>query len=282
MASSLLRGTTLAALLIVASSSRAAPLERGLVDSPDTTENMALLVGVSHGLAGLDIDMSNMEKIATHSAYHFKVAKLVDEQGTVSAVEEGLSDSAQRAGRTGTLLFYFTGHGNVGLIWPQDDTMKIEAIRQAIEDGRRSLGPLARLVMIYDSCHSGSLLDPMRTSYPLSQLGNDDLQASRFADAVVRAFSPALRSEPAYWSKLMVIASSRSSETSLASDTGSVFTKAFAQAFEETVQTNGTNADLIDAATRLTVELAQAIHEKPHHPVARLVPQSLADEKLIR
>jgi hypothetical protein len=246
------------------------------VDSADSGENVALLVGVSHGLSGLDIDMKNLEDISNNAAFRFKVTKLTEEQGTVSNIADKLGNLSEAAGRAGTLLFYFTGHGNVGLIWPQDDTMKIGQIRRSIEQARAEVGPLARLVMIYDSCHSGSLLDPMRATFPFTKLANEKLQSAQFADAVVREFEPGLSRDngrSGYWSSLMVIASSREDETSLASAKGSIFTNAFVKAFNEVSANDGTNGDLIAKSQAYT---------KGHHPVARLVPAELADEKLVR
>jgi hypothetical protein len=248
-----------------------APSQRGLVENPDTTENVALLVGVSHGLSGIDIDIRNMSEMADNPAYHFRSTTLMDDAGTVSAISSQLTHLSAAAGRSGTLMFYFSGHGNVGLLWPSDDTMKIEKIRKAIEDGRSEEGPLARLVMIYDSCHSGSLLDPVRTGFPLTQLKDEGLMSAQFADTIVDAFSAGNRSN--YWNSLMVIASSRADETSLASPDGSIFTLAFKKAFKEVADANGTNADLVKKSQDYT---------KGHHPVARMVPESLGDEALLK
>ena len=111
------------ALVLCASVSLQAS-NRSFVENPDTTENQALIVGVGHGLSGIDIDLKNVTDIAKNPAYHFKTKQLLDAQGTVSGIVENLTELSEKAGRQGTLMFYFSGHGNVGLIWPQDDTIR--------------------------------------------------------------------------------------------------------------------------------------------------------------
>jgi len=71
---------------------------------------------------------------------------------------------------------------------------------------------------------------------------------------------------------LMVIASSRADQTSAASPDGSIFTLAMKQAFDEVAESRGTVGTFFDKAKEYT---------KRHEPVARFVPESLRDEKLI-
>lgn len=222
--------------------------------------NEALLVSVSHGLPGLDIDMDNMERMATHSAFGFGIQRLEEAKGVGSNVLNSLEDLASRVGRNGTLLFYYTGHGSPGSLYLEDGDLEIRKIRAAMERGRRALGPMARLVVIVDACFSGSLLSPLRQR----ELNR------RLAQELETALSPALRGS--YWKKLLVIASSRANETSLAGVDGSVFTNAFHKAFQETENLGGSMGDLV----QLTQDYTEG-----HHPVARFVPASLASELLV-
>lgn len=243
--------------------------ERGLANST-TSKNQALLVGVGHGLPGIDLDIGMMEGMASHTAYQFQVTKLMEGEGIVSNVLEGMEGLSKGAKNDGTLLFYFSGHGNVGTLWLSDKNIAIQKLRLAIEAGRSSLGPLARLVLIFDSCYSGSLLDPFRRVLPLSEIELLTLN-EQMADEVVRQLTPT-REESSYWNTLMVLASSRADEPSLATPNGSMFTVAMKKAFNETIDENRTVGEFLDKAREYT---------SGHHPVARLVPSSLESEAMV-
>ena len=243
--------------------------KQGLVDAT-AAPNRALLVGVSHGLPGIDIDVDNVEAMITHPAYDFRGTTLEDSAATTSNILRELTALSEDAGADGTLFFYFSGHGNVGVLSAQDRLLKIEEIKAAIQAGRRNQGPLTRFVMIIDSCYSGSLLDPVRKLYPLSQLEESRIMTTMMVDEVVKGLSPKSRADK-YWEKLFVLASSRSDQTSLAGWDGSVFTNAMTKAFKETVA-SGTLGDFVRKSQEYT---------KGHNPVARMVPESLSVEKMI-
>ncbi len=247
--------------------------ERSLVEKIDEN-NVALLVGVSHGLPGIDIDIENMEKIATHSAYQFNPIILEEESGTSINVKEELTKLSEDASFSGTLLFYFSGHGGVGTLLFQDKITKIEELRDAIEEGRNKVGtPLERFVFISDSCHSGSLIDPLDT-FSFLDLRNETLVTEIIAQKIVDVFTSPARSgeNPSYFKKLIVVVSSRPDESSYAGYNGSVFTSAFIKAFEEVEKNNGIMKDLIFLTKKYT---------DGHHPVEKFVPEDLILEKLI-
>lgn len=246
--------------------------ERGIAESVGG-KNQALLVGVSHGLPGIDLDVDNVEKMATHGSYKFATSFLEEAAGTSTRVGQELTRLAEKSDKDGTLFFYFSGHGSSGSLYMQDGSMKIGTIRTAMEKGRAALGPLARLVMMFDSCYSGSLLDPVRL-LPLNQLYEPRLASAIFADEVVREMTPVSRNDEeavTYWKKLFVFASSRADETSLAGDDGSVFTVALKKAFDEVIVDNDTLDSWVKKTQTYTVG---------HHPVARFVPATLASEKM--
>ena len=135
--------------------------DRSLVEQTDAP-NQSLLVGVSHGLPGIDLDVANAKRMGSHSAYNFQPRIVMDTDGTKANVAKELTAAAQRAGTDGSLFFYYSGHGSPGSIYLQDGSLAIDKIRQALEDGRAGMGPMQRLIFMSDSCYSGSLLDPMR------------------------------------------------------------------------------------------------------------------------
>lgn len=243
--------------------------ERGFVETPGGY-NKALLVSVGHGLSGLDIDIKNVKEMVTNPGYGFTYSELHEDQARVADVKKALTQGAQDA-RDGSFLFYYTGHGGVGTLWLQDKSIQVEEIRKALEDGRASAGPLKRLVLIYDSCHAGSMMDPMRLG-GFGGIQDEAVRNSMVADQLVAEFTKPTRSGAAYWDKLMVIASSRADENSLASSAGSIFTIAMKKAYDEVMKTNDTVGKFIELSQKYT---------QGHHPVARLVPANLSGEKMV-
>lgn len=240
---------------------------RELVIDP-AAKNRMLLVGVSKGLPGIDKDLNMMEAIGTNSAYSFVPTRLWNSQGTVANVAEKLTQLSSEVDEKGTVFFYYSGHGSPGSISLSDRSMKISQIRGALEQGVLSNGPLARLVLMFDSCYSGSLVDPLRKMMaPLS----DQAEAVSFADKVVKEFTMDSRASD-YWKSLFVFASSRSNETSNAGSAGSEFTVALNKAFGDVVKSKGTLAEWVSKTKNYT---------QGHHPVERFSPQDLANEKLI-
>ncbi len=258
---------TLAMVYLAPAIAHSNSVERGLVESAAAT-NTALLVGVSHGLPGIDIDVKNVETIATDKAYQFQSFQLNEAQGTQLAVAKELEKTAKLAGTDGSYFFYFSGHGSADNIYLQDGLFSVSKMRLAIEAGRKSVGPLARLVLMFDSCYSGSLLGPFNRLLPKLATYDPTTASSVLADRVASEFIGRNR---AYWKKLFVFASSRADETSLAGDEGSIFTVALKKAYDETMLTNGTMREWIEKTKTYT---------EGHHPVERLEPSSLYDEKM--
>lgn len=230
-------------------------------------QNYALLVGVSHGLPAIDIDLNTMEAMDTNPAYNFSNLQLLDEKGTQAEVLRELEHQSSRVDEEGTFLFYYSGHGEPGLLVLEDLNTKVDKLRGAIQAGRNGLSPLARLVVILDSCFSGSLLDPFNV---LSMRFIDEKTYSeRLASSITAAFSADRDNE--YWKSLFVFASSRANETSLGGMNGSEFTVALKKAFDETLAAKGTMATWVELTKKYT---------KVHHPVERFVPTAMADELL--
>src|SRR6218665_2733840 len=64
--------------------------DRGLV-AMNNVENKALLVGVTYGLPGIDIDLDHVEKMAQNSNYQFDVTRLWEDEGTVDGTAKMLN-----------------------------------------------------------------------------------------------------------------------------------------------------------------------------------------------
>jgi len=240
--------------------------DRGFAES-NKDNNLALTVGVAHGLPGIDIDINNVNKIVADPAYNFKSETLMDAEGTVANVAKKLEANAKDVGPMGTFFFYYSGHGSRGSIYLQDRSMRIAEIRAALVAGRKDVGPLQRLVMVFDSCFSGSLMDPLRKFAGFNF--DDQANSEDFANEIASEMN--VRDADQYWSKLFVFASSTANESSLAGKDGSEFTNAFTKAFGESFSANNTIGEFIKKAQDYT---------KGHHPVARLVPTDLENEKM--
>jgi hypothetical protein len=155
-----------------------------------------------------------------------------------------------------------------GGILAQDRVMQISEIKEAISRGREDMPPIARLVLMFDSCFSGSLLDGLR----MAPSFNIELASQNFADEVVKAFTPTERENSSYWKNLFVFASSQANETSDATSDGSTFTLALKKGFDETLTRNGTIGEWVEKTKEYT-------HR--HHPVERLVPANLSSELMM-
>jgi hypothetical protein len=240
----------------------------GFVESADA-RNVALLVGVTYGLPGIDLDLNNVREIATHPGYKFDVNELWEEEGSVSNVAKNLTDLSASVTDGGTLFFYFSGHGSKDGLLMDDRLMKIGEIRAAIEKGRAGKAPLERLVMMFDSCYSGALLNGVRK---VSHQREDARASEEFANALVKELQIA-NGRDTYWKKLFVFASSRADETSAAGSNGSAFTVNMRKAFDEAVLAKAKVSEFVTKTQKYTASY--------HHPVARLVPVTLGDEALV-
>ena len=127
---------------------------------------------------------------------------------------------------------------------------------------------MSRLILMFDSCYSGSLIDPLKQERANCKSTREQRLAN---EAFVNELMTALGDRAPYWSKLFVFASSRADETSLAGEQGSVFTVALRKAFDEVLAAKGTMKEFIEKTMTYTVG---------HHPVPRLVPDAWASEKL--
>ena len=241
----------------------------GLVEDKNAA-NQALIVGVAHNLPGIGIDVDNVSEMSAHEAYKFNIKTLMNSQGTASNITDSLTQLSKAAPAKGTVFFYFSGHGGRNMIWVQDEEMKISKVRAALEKGREGLGPISRLVLMFDSCFSGSLLDKFGLTDLMNNPFFEDQESRAMADSVVAELTPP-KYGPSYFDKLMVFSACTANQTSRAGSRGSMFTNAMMKAFGEAMPANETIGEFISKTIKYT---------KKHTPVARLVPEDLANEKM--
>lgn len=244
--------------------------DRGFSTDP-LARNSALLVSSAHGLPGLDYDIDNVEKMATHAASGFSVEKLENGKGTVAQIAKELVRMTDSSEQGATYFFYFTGHGGRGTIYAEDRSMKISEIRTALEQGRAQWGPMTRLTFVIDSCYSGSLVDPLSSVKPDTFFNSPQVLAQEMLDEVVDTLAPK-RGEAALYQSLLAFVSAQANETCLAGSKGSAFTVAMANAWAKAVDQKYTVGQFIAETQKGT---------KGSSPVARLVPAELAKEVLV-
>lgn len=228
---------------------------RGLV-AEAVNGNQALLVGAPISLAGVDIDLKNVEKLSKLPEHGFEVTSLWDAKATSTNTTKALTATIAKVPSDGTFLFYFSGHGWPGLLRFTDRRIGIGELRKAMEKGRANLGPVRRLVMVFDACYSETLLSGIRSDRDL-------------AAELIRELSGEGRA--AYWKELFAFAAANASENAQPSSQGSLFTLAWMKGFQEALLNKGTLGDWIALTKK---------YSKYQHPVARLEPKALATESL--
>lgn len=243
---------------------------RGLSTDPNA-RNTALLVSSAHGLPGLEYDIENVEEMALNASSGFTVEKVVNGKASVSKIASELIRLADSSDLSASHFFYFTGHGGRGTILAEDRAMKIAEIKTALVKGRELWGPMARLTFIVDSCHSGSLIDPMKSLKTMGVLESPQILAQEMVDEIVDTLAPKRDESPLYRS-LFAFVSAQADETCLAGSKGSAFTVAMKNAWNKAVDQKLTVKQFIDETAKGT---------KGSHPTARLIPAQLADQVLV-
>ena len=132
--------------------------------------NVALLFGEDQAgtineLAGVKADLKNMEDILRWPDNGFETTK--HDGLDKAALLKATTDAAANVPDDGTLLWYYSGHGvEDGRLVPRDALtvsgepntalfISGEDLYQALRNARQGRPPLARLVVILDSCFSG-------------------------------------------------------------------------------------------------------------------------------
>jgi uncharacterized caspase-like protein len=230
---------------------------RGLVQNSQAG-NEALVVSALRGLPGGKSNIQNMGEILSNPNYQFHSTVLSESTATKAQILDGLTAAAKRVAGDGTLLFYFSGHGGNQIVEAQDRLVKTTEIKKAIEDGRQQAGALARLVLIFDACHSGSHSGPFQRSRSLT------------AESLAEAMRGGERTSP-YWNQLIVMTSSQAHELSWVTAQGHLFTVALHKAFPKSIELNETIGEFF-ARTKQNLTAS--------HPTYKVLPEDLMNEKM--
>lgn len=118
-------------------------------------DNRAVLFGSPNGLSGVKTDIRELQKMFSDEAYGFGELSILTNENA-SAVDI-IASSASAAEGASTLIWYFSGHGSPGSLLAVDREFTFSEVADKIIEKRGR--PLDRLIVMIDSCFSGSFVD---------------------------------------------------------------------------------------------------------------------------
>ncbi len=250
----------------------------------------ALIVGVSDyrgtraDLSGIERDVEKMRKL--FERWGFKTTVLYD-QASMNIVDY-LDQYAQKLGEDDFFAFYYTGHGshkkdeNGDESDGQDETL-------VLSDGRVNKHLIddilyekfnkieAKKLIFFDSCHSGTVFRSLSGKVQAKTIKPEEVEES-FSFSSSKGLS--LGEDSLNNGDYIVFSSSRDTEESLATPTGSLFTNSVAEVFtNENLQSkplNEINKILVDKV----VSYAKKTNGKPHHPTISYSTKGFATHPL--
>jgi hypothetical protein len=240
----------------------------GLAGS-NSARNTAVLIGAPNGLSGVETDIREMVKVFESKKYDFKFEPAVNGNATARQVIDLVKVSSKDSD---SLFFYFSGHGNDGVLLADDRTFTFREVADAIKTARENK-PLKRLVVMLDSCLSGSFVDG--ESPIIDESGNvlrmkkidDELWYQQMIEQItLQAVDGALYEEA------FIFASSKKDENSmdLGSQKGGAFTFSLRSEIERLANADYDNAkikDLLPGVIKMTERLGD------HTPVFKAYPE---------
>lgn len=267
-------------------------------DTGSKANRAVLFIGNADNIPGVFQDPPNLERALTNPQYNFnfKVTR-ADRPMTVDEIKAGAAQAAKDMvdgndrDAKGTYFFYFSGHGaENGELLAADRTFYFKEVADAIKKARGNRA-FKRLVIFVDACFSGNLVDGAGavtnadsgaggfTLAPgaiggvgLPKVGIDDQAASRYLKAL-NAFADSVVSlRSGLYEQLVLISSSRKTETSGDSGNGGIGTLAFIDALKTLGNTEGATIRMLAEGT-----IRNATGQTP---VYRIEPPEVADEPL--
>lgn len=196
---------------------------KGLAHS-DEGNNVAVLIGAPNGLPGVPTDIRELDVLFRSSELNLGFDDVVkDDKATTRDI---FSKTAEASVGADTLFWYFSGHGNRGVMLAEDRSFTFSEVAEAIIEARESR-PLARLVVMIDSCYSGSFVDGRTPIIPSAQTGirSKCMPMTGVADAE-DPLAELSRFEGSLFDQAFVLTSSTKNETSadLGRSRGGAFT----------------------------------------------------------
>jgi hypothetical protein len=241
----------------------------GLAGS-NSKNNAAVLIGAPNGLLGVEKDMTEMKKVFESEKYDFKFRPYVNEN---AKAQEIIDLTANAAKENDSLLFYFSGHGNDGVLLADDRIFRFSEVADAIKISRENK-PLKRLIVMLDSCLSGSfvdgespIVDENGKIFKMKKINENEWLHKMAEQIILQAVDGALYEEA------FIFASSKKDENSadLGSDFGGAFTYSLRMEIKNLAESKYETAkikDLIPGVIKKTEDMGG------HTPVFKAYPES--------
>lgn len=118
--------------------------------------NAAVIFGAPRGLAGVPTDVREFGNLLHNAQYDFRFQD-VRSNGNAN-VREILELTGNTAKEAESMIWFFSGHGNRGIMLAKDQTFTFHQVADAIRQARQNV-PLKRLIVFIDSCYSGSFVN---------------------------------------------------------------------------------------------------------------------------
>lgn len=155
----------------------------------------ALLIGINHyrlqDFPPLETPTNDVGELARilRNNYGFQVKTLLDQEATVTNTKEALIELSKTITTDDNLLIYFAGHGNlddggVGSWLLYDSQNALEGMENSEVKTRLDKIKARRILLIADSCYSGSLVtrgDRALAPVKSGQLVTDNVEAARIS-----------------------------------------------------------------------------------------------------
>lgn len=129
------------------------PIQTG-IGAGGGEKNVAVLIGAPNGLGGVPTDITKLTELFADPTYKLQVVS--DNNATV---RELLDLTKAQAADADSMLWYFSGHGNDGVMLADDRTFTFNEVAAVIREARGPNKPLHRLLVFIDSCLSGSFVN---------------------------------------------------------------------------------------------------------------------------
>lgn len=241
--------------------------------------NVAVLMGSPNGLPGVPTDIVELDHVFKSTELDLGFDEVVkDDSANTDEIFEATANAAAGAD---SLFWYFSGHGNTGILLAEDRSFTFSEVAEAVMAARNNR-PLERLVVMIDSCYSGSFVDgrtPIIPSGQAGNLGDGDTVRSKCAplSGTMASAEDALAEIGKYqgslYNQAFVLASSTKNETSadLGRSRGGAFTWSLRGVINE-ASANDRDATILQIAERTRRDTEDV---GGHTPVWRAFPSSL-------
>jgi len=254
----------------------------------------ALVVGVSDyagtnsDLNGIDRDVEKMKNL--FQTWGFHVTLLYNKESM--KIVDYLDKYGDNLTAKDTFAFYYSGHGS-----HKKDTSHDEADGQdetlVLSDGvvnKHLIDDIlyakfnnikAKKIVFFDSCHSGTVFRSLGSKTQAKTIKPEDVLES-FQMTSTRGISMGGKKESIEKGDFVVFSSSRDTEESLATPTGSLFTNSISEVFSDGSLKDKSLQEVSKVVEQKVLNYAKETDGIPHHPTISYSSSSIGNGSLSR